>query len=172
MSTTSELAKRLDGMFVRFATETEDEAAIRRVATAREAAAGLIDLEDDVVRLHKFATDRYDEIIVLNARLDELERENARLSKWEWIADYDEPERQSDNIVSLAEDLDLHGVMHVSGYREVCRLWIAHRCLSVDDEGEPDETEVVEFKTAEEAKRCWPESFAAARAALAGSGEK
>ena len=51
MRTTREIAKRLDGMFVRFATETEDEAAIRRVATAREAA----------------------------ARLDELERENARM---------------------------------------------------------------------------------------------
>jgi hypothetical protein len=45
MSTTQELAKRLDGMFVRFATETEDEAAIRRVATAREAAARLDELE-------------------------------------------------------------------------------------------------------------------------------
>jgi len=101
-------------------------------------------------------------------RLSELEADNARLSKWEWICDYDEPERQSDNIVSLADDMDLHGVMHVSGYREVCRFWIAHRCLSVDDEGEPDETEVVEFKTAEEAERCWPESLAKARAALTG----
>jgi len=45
MSTMSELAKRLDGMFVRFATETEDEAAIRRVATAREAAKHIDELE-------------------------------------------------------------------------------------------------------------------------------
>jgi rubrerythrin len=51
MSTTSEIAKRLDGMFVRFATETEDEAAIRRVATAREAAKRLSEMERENARL-------------------------------------------------------------------------------------------------------------------------
>lgn len=53
MSTTSDLAKRLDGMFVRFATETEDEAAIRRVATAREAAKHIDELERENARLRE-----------------------------------------------------------------------------------------------------------------------
>jgi uncharacterized membrane protein YccC len=77
MSTTSELAKRLDGMFVRFATETEDEAAIRRVATAREAAKHIDELERENARLREalkpFAwqtrvSSLTEEVMILNAR--------------------------------------------------------------------------------------------------------
>lgn len=101
------------------------------------------------------------------SRIKSLESEVARLSQWEWICDYDEPERQSDNVSSLADDMDLHGVMRVIGYREVCQFWIAHRCLSVDDTGSVDETEVVEFSNDADALKCWPESFEAARNAIA-----
>lgn len=45
MTEQHDLVARLRGMFVRFATETEDEAAIRRKATALEAAARIEALE-------------------------------------------------------------------------------------------------------------------------------
>jgi len=144
MSTTSDLAKRLDGMFVRFATETEDEAAIRRVATAREAA----------------------------KHIDELERENARLKTPEWFYNADDGEYTYGDVNDVAEDMDREGVMRVGGAREVWKKWAAVRCVALDADGDVDETEIHTFDTEAEALRCWPESFAAARAALAGSGEK
>lgn len=98
-------------------------------------------------------------------RVRVLESEVARLSQWEWLNDWDDPEYGSwDSIGSAADDMDMEGVRRVTASRIVADLWIAHRCLTVDDEGDPDDTEAVAFKTAEEAERCWPESLAAARA--------
>ena len=104
-----------------------------------------------------------------NERIAELEAENARLSKGEWLNDWDDPECGSwDSISGAAEDIDGPEVRRVTASRIVSEFWIAHRCLSVDDQGDPDETEAVAFKTAEEAERCWPESLANTRAALTG----
>jgi hypothetical protein len=43
-------------------------------------------------------------------------------------------------------------------------------CVTVDDDGDPDETERRKFATKEEAERCWPESLAAAKAAASVTG--
>lgn len=53
MTEQHDLVARLRGMFVRFATETEDEAAIRRKATALEAAARIEALESDNARMRE-----------------------------------------------------------------------------------------------------------------------
>jgi hypothetical protein len=105
-------------------------------------------------------------------RLDELERENARLRQPEWFYHALDGETGAADIESIIDDMDMNGVMQVCGARQVWRKWVARKCLTVDSGGEPDEVSYETFETPEEAERCWPESLSKARAALAGSGEK
>jgi hypothetical protein len=106
------------------------------------------------------------------ARLGELERENARLKTPEWFYNADDGEYTYGDVSDVADDMGHEGVMRVGGAREVWKKWAAVRCVALDADGDVDETEIHTFDTEAEALRCWPESFAAARAALAGSGEK
>jgi hypothetical protein len=106
------------------------------------------------------------------ARLDELERENARLKTPEWFYNADDGECTYGDVNDVAEGMDHEGVMRVCGAREVWKKWAAVRCVALDADGDVDETEIHTFDTESEALRCWPESLAAARAALAGNGEK
>jgi predicted ABC-class ATPase len=71
MSTTSELVERL--MLLKKTVHS-----VGSLDLLGEAADRIVELEDDTERLHKLATDRYEEIIVLKARIEELERENAK----------------------------------------------------------------------------------------------
>jgi hypothetical protein len=107
-------------------------------------------------------------------KLNELERENARLKTPEWFYNADDGEYTYGDVNDVAEDMDHEGLMRVGGAREVWKKWAAVRCVALDADGDVDETEIHTFDTEAEALRCWPESFAAARAAraaLAGSGE-
>jgi len=42
-------------------------------------------------------------------------------------------------------------------------IFVTNRVLTVDEHGDPDETEPAWFRTRAEAEKCWPESLAAAR---------
>ena len=91
----------------------------------------------------------------------------AEMSKPEWFYDMLDGETGAADVESIINDMDMNGVMRVCGARQVWRKWVAHKCLTVDSDGEPDEVSYETFETPEEAERCWPESLAACRAAAA-----
>lgn len=99
------------------------------------------------------------------ARIEALEAEVARLSKPEWYFDDQDAECAYSDISSVIDDMDMDGVMRVGGARQNWRAWVAHKCLSVDSDGEPDETSYETFDTPEEAEKCWAASLEAARRA-------
>ncbi len=98
-------------------------------------------------------------------KLRECRDEIKRLSKPEWFYCTDDPEYSYGDINDTVDDMGREGVMRVAGAREVWRSWVAIRCVTVDENGDSDDTEAATFDTPEEAERCWPESFAACRAA-------
>lgn len=84
--------------------------------------------------------------------------------KPEWYNDWHDPEYGSYDSVDMAgEDLEDHEVRRVTGSRQVVEGWVARRCVTVDDDGEPDETEAVLFLTEAEATSCWSTSLAEAQ---------
>lgn len=102
-------------------------------------------------------------------RIEALQAEVARLRKPEWFYSVEDPEyRSGGDVQDVVDDMDYEGVMEVAGAREVWKKWVAVRCVTVDDEGDIDETEAATFDTVEEAERCWPESLAKARALASG----
>jgi hypothetical protein len=101
------------------------------------------------------------------ARLAELEADVKRLSTPEWFYDADDPEYSYSDLADVADNMDSDGVMRMAGAREVCKLWVAMRVLTVDEDGNADDTEVAEFATEPEAAASWETSLAAAREAAA-----
>ena len=95
-----------------------------------------------------------------HARIAELEAEVKRVSEPQWFYDADDSEYAYSDIADIADNMDQVGVMRVGGAREV---WVAFRVLTVDDDGNADETEVAEFATEPEAAASWETSLAAAR---------
>lgn len=100
-------------------------------------------------------------------KLRECMDEIKRLSKPEWFYSADDPEYSGGDVQDVVDDMDREGVMQVAGAREVWKKWVAIRCVTVDENGDIDDTEAATFDTPEEAEKCWPESFAACRAAKA-----
>lgn len=98
-----------------------------------------------------------------HARIAELEAEVKRVSEPQWFYDADDSEYAYSDIADIADNMDQVGVMRVGGAREVCKMWVAFRVLTVDDDGNADETEVAEFATEPEAAASWETSLAAAR---------
>lgn len=96
-------------------------------------------------------------------RIEKLEAENAKLKQPEWFYSAEDPEYSGGDVQDVVDDMDRNGVMQVAGAREVWKKWVAIRCLTVDENGDSDDTEAATFDTPEEAERCWPESFAACR---------
>lgn len=100
-----------------------------------------------------------------------LREENAALKKpdhyWEW----DDPESGYDSFEDAVELADgMSKVVRLLTAKSLPDVWATRRVLTVDEHGDWDETEIVCFDNREEAERCWPESLAAARAAL-GAGQ-
>lgn len=107
----------------------------------------------------------------MSEREKALRTEVARLSKPEWFYSAEDPEYSGGDVQDVVDDMDREGVMQVAGAREVWKKWVAIRCLTVDENGDSDDTEAATFDTPEEAEKCWPESFAACRAAKALEGK-
>lgn len=107
----------------------------------------------------------------LVAERDALAAEVAKLRTPEWFYNADDGEYTYGDVSDTVENMGHDGVMRVGGAREVWKKWVAVRCVALDVAGDVDETEVMTFDSEDEALRCWPESLARARAALAQSGE-
>jgi hypothetical protein len=95
--------------------------------------------------------------------ISELRAEIAKLRTPEWFYNAEDGEYTYGDVNDVVDDMGHEGVMRVGGAREVWKKWAAVRCVSVDDEGEVEDTEVETFDTEAEALRCWPESFALAK---------
>lgn len=102
------------------------------------------------------------EVRAIEADRRSLAERVEKLSQPEWFYSAEDPERSGGDVQDVVDDMDHEGVMEVAGAREVWKKWVAIRCLTVDDEGDVDDTEAATFDTVEEAERCWPESLAAA----------
>jgi hypothetical protein len=58
---------------------------------------------------------------------------------------------------------DMDAVVHCLTGRGLGDVWITRKVLTVDEDGDWDETEVVTFDNRADAQKCWDESLAAAR---------
>lgn len=101
------------------------------------------------------------------AEIIRLRAEVARLSKpeWFWDCDGDGDGGVADWADLVTDGPDLMDVVEIGSAVSLPKKWGATRCLTVDKEGDPDETKPVLFDTEAEARTCWPDSLAAARTA-------
>ena len=106
------------------------------------------------------------ELDALHEHIRQLEAKVKELSAVDWWNDWEDPEYSFGCWSEAVDDLDVDDVRRVIGCRQVSEKWAAHFCVSVDEDGEPDETEARLFDTKVEAEKCWDESLAAARSTL------
>lgn len=91
-----------------------------------------------------------------------LEKADTPNQFWSW----EDPESGGPDLDYVMDDCPHDGIEHLLCGRSLPDRWGAFRCLTVDEDGDPEETVIETFATKEQAERCWPESLAAARAAL------
>lgn len=91
-----------------------------------------------------------------------LEKADTPNQFWSW----EDPESGGPDLDYVMDDCPHDGIEHLLCGRSLPDRWGAFRCLTVDEDGDPEETVIEIFATKEQAERCWPESLAAARAAL------
>jgi hypothetical protein len=95
------------------------------------------------------------------------ETENARMKMPDMFWLWQDPEYACEGWQeALEESGELAGVVRFQTALQLPDKWGAHRVLTLDDNGDPDETEEALFDTEAEARACWPDSLAAARATL------
>lgn len=144
-------------------------------------------LNDDLVRELREISEDYDlgpgtsdvrralrlSASALEAQSKEIEAlrsalEQARKPDMFWS--YDDPEQAWDGFEEAIREAGYgNEVVRLMTGKTLGDAWVANRVLTVDDEGDPDETEEVLFDNEAEALRCYPESLEAARTALKGA---
>lgn len=104
---------------------------------------------------------------IMGDQLREARAEVERLSKPDqfWLAC--DPEYPLESWEHAVNSSFYEDVVEVMCAKELGNRWVAIVCLTVDQNGDPDETDQRLFDNPDDAQRCWPESLAAARAALA-----
>ena len=108
----------------------------------------------------------------LVARIKELEAQVAELSKPQWYNDWEDAEYSYGDISDAADNIGGDEVMRLTGSRQVCEVWVTHRALTLDSEGDADDFEVAVFTNSTDAEKCWPESLAALRALVRTSSDE
>jgi hypothetical protein len=98
-------------------------------------------------------------------RIAALEAENARLRTPDLFWDDDGYGFEGWKDL-LDQSFGLDHVAKVLCGRSLPIKWAANECVSLDEEGDPDEIVPRLFDTPEEAARCWPDSLNRLRAAL------
>ncbi|MFN3646269.1 MAG: hypothetical protein ACK4S2_07105 [Gemmobacter sp.] len=68
-------------------------------------------------------------------------------------------------------DPDPDGVLQLRCAVNLPDIWVAQAVLTVDEAGDPDETELRQFQTKADALSCWPSTLAAAREAASRKGQ-
>lgn len=101
------------------------------------------------------------------AEITRLRAEVERLSKPDMFWLWQDPEYACEGWQEALEETgSMAEVIRFQTAHELPDRWGAHRALTVDENGDPDETKPALFDTEAEASACWPDSLAAARAAL------
>lgn len=100
----------------------------------------------------------------LAAENERLRAENAKLSEPEFFWEYEDPEASHNDWKDAVDLLPLGEVAHLITGRSLADVWATTRVLTVDDDGDADETEPALFASAAEANACFDDSLAAARA--------
>lgn len=120
------------------------------------------DLRWTVTEVHREAADEIDRLL---AERDEARAQVAKLRRAQWWSLADDPECSYGDWGDALEEAAPDDVVKLHGFAIVETIWVATACITVDQDGDPDETEPQTFATEDEARRCWPESLAVARAA-------
>lgn len=115
--------------------------------------------EDHIANTEREVADLKEEVGRLRETLEKADTPN---QFWSW----EDPESGGPDLDYVMDDCPHDGIEHLLCGRSLPDRWGAFRCLTVDEDGDPEETVIETFATKEQAERCWPESLAAARAAL------
>jgi len=106
------------------------------------------------------------------AEITRLRAEVERLSKPDMFWFWQDPEYACEGWQEALEETgSMAEVIRFQTAHELPDRWGAHRVLTVDEHGDPDETKPALFDTEAEASACWPDSLAAARAVLSNSSQ-
>jgi hypothetical protein len=104
-------------------------------------------------------------IAALQAEVERAKEELRKLKKPEFFWDYDNPWCCYDSWSDALDEPDLGSVVHLLTGISLPEVWVTTRVLTVDEDGDPDETEPALFHSEAEAAACYPASLDAARSA-------
>jgi len=137
----------------------------RRANAAEDARITTADVASRILIRAEAAEARAAQLEAENGRLlDEIKRLKTPDNYWDW----DDPESGYDNFQEPVQSADMGAVVRLLTGKTLGTVWATTRVLTVDENGDWDDSEIVCFDTKEEAERCWPESLEAARATLTG----
>lgn len=130
----------------------------------------IVDRTNDVADRQDMSTEQAIAYGVLSAigalqeRVEGAEKALKEARKPDTYWSYDDPECGWDSFEEPLREAGFgNEVVRLLTGKTLGEVWAANRVLTVDDDGDPDETEAVCFDNPHDAGRCWEESLRAAR---------